>query len=49
MNIELAEAFRDDDVVHVMINRDDPIPRISRRSILKFAENVIEFEETADR
>ena len=47
--IELAEAFRDDDFVHAMVNRDDPIPRISRKSILKFAEKVIDFEDTADR
>ena len=44
----LAEAFRDDGLVMVMVNRDDPIPRISRASMMRLAEKVIAFAPTAD-
>ena len=44
----IADAMCEDGLVMVMVNRDDPIPRISRASIMRLAEKVIAFASTAD-
>jgi hypothetical protein len=45
----LASALREDKLVYVLVNRDDPIPRISRASVMRLADQVIEFSPTADK
>lgn len=45
----LAIALREDKLVYVLVNRDDPIPRISRASVMRLADQVIEFSSTADK
>ena len=46
---DLATAFTNDGIAMCIVNRDDPIPRISRASIMRLADQVIAFQDTADK